>query len=102
MILLAPQGQYKGRSRKHRGRRPSTPKTIEARVRGIVAEVLCIDDEELTLETRLVDDLEIDFQDRVEIVMVLEEAFGVEISEAKGEALETLADVMRAIGRAEG
>jgi acyl carrier protein len=94
VILLAPQGQYKGvRSRKVKAP-PPCPTTIEAKVREIVADILCVDEEELMLGTSLVDDLEIDFQDRVEIVMGLEEEFGMQISEAKGEGLKKFGDLV--------
>jgi len=54
--------------------------------RQIVAEVFNINPARLTLTTNFVDDLGADSIDRIELIMRLEEAFGIEIS--REEALQ--------------
>ena len=52
---------------------------IESRVKKIVAKNLDIDDESrITLDSHFVDDLGADSLDQVELVMALEEEFGIE------------------------
>ena len=46
----------------------------------IIAEVLNIDPEEITMNTTFVDDLGADSIDLVELVMAFEDEFGVEVS----------------------
>lgn len=54
--------------------------------RQIVAEVFKINPARLTLTTNFVDDLGADSIDRIELIMRLEEAFGIEIT--REEALQ--------------
>lgn len=54
---------------------------IEERVKKIIAEELGVDEEEVTPDATFVEDLGADSLDTVELVMKLEEEFGVEISD---------------------
>ena len=63
-------------------------------VKQITAEQLDIDENEITLETSFVDDLNADSLDIVELMMALEEEFDLEISEEDAEKITTVNDVV--------
>jgi acyl carrier protein len=64
--------------------------TIEARVKEIIVNELGVDPEKVTPEALIVEDLGADSLDRVELVMALEEDFGVDISDEDAEELRTV------------
>jgi acyl carrier protein len=64
--------------------------TIEARVREIIVNELGVEAEKVTPEALIVEDLGADSLDRVELVMALEEEFGVDISDEDAEELRTV------------
>ncbi len=64
------------------------------KIRDIVVEQLGVDEDQVTLESSFVDDLGADSLDVVELVMALEEAFGVEIPDADAEKISTVGDVV--------
>jgi len=68
-------------------------KTIQERVNSIVLEQLGVKDEEIRPEADFIDDLGADSLDTVELVMALEEEFGVEISDETAEKIRTIKDV---------
>ena len=59
----------------------------------IIAEVLNVDANEITLDTTFVDELGADSLDLFEMVMALEEAFNVEIPSEDLEKIKTIKDV---------
>ncbi|MDR2869720.1 MAG: acyl carrier protein [Deferribacteraceae bacterium] len=63
---------------------------IEAKVKKIVAEQLTVDEADVSLESSFIDDLGADSLDTVELVMALEEAFGVEISDEDADSIKTV------------
>ena len=63
----------------------------EERVKEIIVEQLGVDEEEVKAEASFVDDLGADSLDVVELVMALEEEFGLEISDEDAEKLTTVA-----------
>ncbi len=63
---------------------------LETRVKKIVAEQLGVKEEEVTNEKAFVADLGADSLDTVELVMALEEEFGVEIPDEKAEKITTV------------
>lgn len=63
-------------------------------VKQITAGQLDIDENEITLETSFVDDLDADSLDIVELMMALEEEFDLEISEEDAEKITTVNDVV--------
>ncbi|MBN1262541.1 MAG: acyl carrier protein [Anaerolineae bacterium] len=67
----------------------SSQETFE-KVQGIIAERLTIDAEKVTPEARLREDLGADSLDLVELIMDLEDAFDITISEEDGRALTSL------------
>jgi acyl carrier protein len=70
---------------------------VEQRVREIVAEQLERDVKEVTNTASLIDDLGADSLDVVELVMKMEEEFGVEIPDEEAEKIKTVNDVIQYI-----
>ncbi|OIO56700.1 MAG: acyl carrier protein [Alphaproteobacteria bacterium CG_4_10_14_0_2_um_filter_63_37] len=68
--------------------------SIEDRVKKIVAEQLDVDAEKVTIDASFVDDLGADSLDTVELVMALEEEFGIEIPEEDAEKIATVANAV--------
>ena len=58
----------------------------------IIAEVLNIDPEEITMNTTFVDDLGADSLDVFQIIMGLEEEFDIEIDNEEAEKIKTVQD----------
>ena len=71
---------------------------LETRVFEIVAEQLGTDKGALVLEANLLDDLGADSLDVVELVMALEEEFGLEISDEDAEKLASVQQAVKYIG----
>lgn len=67
---------------------------LESKVIKIVSEATKVDAANIKLETNFVDDLNLDSLDMVEMMMKMEEEFGVEIPEDKTEDLKTINDVV--------
>jgi len=67
------------------------------KVRQIVADQLGVDLEEVTTEASFVDDLGADSLDTVELVMALEEEFGLEIPDEDAEKISTVQDAIKYI-----
>ena len=65
----------------------SMNRPVEDRVFRVVREVLALEDEELSLERTLREDLNADSLDLVSLVMALEDEFGGTISEEDAEHL---------------
>ena len=64
--------------------------SVEEKVKHIIVEQLGVDEEEVKAEASFVDDLGADSLDVVELVMALEEEFGLEISDEDAEKLTTV------------
>lgn len=64
--------------------------SIEQRVRKIVAEQLGVDTEKIKNESSFTEDLGADSLDTVELVMALEEEFGIEIPDEDAEKITTV------------
>jgi acyl carrier protein len=64
------------------------------KVKELVAEQLGVDVEEVTAEASFIDDLGADSLDTVELVMALEEEFGIEIPDEDAEKISTVKDAI--------
>jgi len=70
---------------------------IEARVKKIIAEQLGVPESDVTNEKAFVADLGADSLDTVELVMALEEGFGMEIPDEDAEKITTVKDAINYI-----
>ena len=72
-------------------------KPVAERVKEIIVEQLGVKREEVTPEASFVDDLGADSLDTVELVMALEEEFGIEIPDEDAEKIQTVGDAIKYI-----
>ena len=75
---------------------------IEAKVRRIVSEQMGVEESTLKNEMAFVADLGADSLDTVEIIMALEEEFGIEIDDAEAEKIETIQSAIDSITSLKG
>jgi acyl carrier protein len=71
--------------------------SVEKKVKEIVAEQLGKDVNEITTSASFIDDLGADSLDIVELVMKMEEEFGIEIPDEEAEKIKTVNDVVEYI-----
>ena len=64
------------------------------KVRNIIAEQLDVDLNTITPETNLMKDLEADSLDAVEIIMALEDEFGIEIPDEQAEEFQVVQTIV--------
>jgi len=64
------------------------------RLKKVIVEQLGIDEGEITLDSSFVDDLGADSLDVVELIMALEEEFGIEIPDEDAEKISTVGDAL--------
>ena len=64
------------------------------KVREIISEKLNVDPDEIKLESSIVDDLGADSIDLIELIMNLEEEYGISISDEEAVKLKTVGDVV--------
>ncbi len=70
-------------------------KTIEQRIKDIIIEQLGVTADQVTPEAKVIEDLGADSLDTVELVMALEEEFGLEIPDDEAEKLQSVGDVIK-------
>jgi acyl carrier protein len=70
---------------------------VVEKVKSIIAEQLGVKKEEVKDASSFIDDLGADSLDTVELVMALEEEFGVEISDEDAEKMRTVGDAVKYI-----
>lgn len=67
------------------------------KIKKIIAEVLNVDEEEITMDTTFVDDLGADSLDIYQIIMGIEEEFDIEIPNEEAEKIATVGDAVEQI-----
>ena len=67
------------------------------KLQGIIAEVLNVDAEDITMATTFVDDLGADSLDIFQIIMGIEEEFDIEIPQEAAENIVTVGDAVEHI-----
>ena len=70
---------------------------VHDKITDIIVEQLGVKREEVTPEASFVDDLGADSLDTVELVMALEEEFGIEIPDEDAEKIQTVGDAIKYI-----
>ena len=68
--------------------------TIEERVKKVVEDQLSVNQDQITPEASFIDDLGADSLDTVELVMALEEEFGVEIPDEEAEKITKVGEAI--------
>jgi acyl carrier protein len=68
--------------------------SAEERLKKIIAKELSVSEEEVTPEASFIDDLNADSLDLVELIMALEEEFGVKISDEEADKIKTVKDAI--------
>jgi acyl carrier protein len=76
--------------------------SIEEKVVEIIMEQLDVTKEECVLEASFIDDLGADSLDIVELIMALEENFGIEITDEELRKIRTIQDSINFIKRKKG
>ena len=67
------------------------------KLKKVIADVLNVDPEEITMESTFVDDLGADSLDVFQIIMGLEEEFDIEVPDEEAEKITTVGDVVEYI-----
>ncbi len=68
--------------------------SVQDKVKKIIAEKLGVDPSEVVPQASFIDDLGADSLDLVELIMSMEEAFEIEISDEDAEKLKTVQDAI--------
>ena len=70
---------------------------IEEKVKKIIVEQLTVNADQVTPYAKFVEDLGADSLDNVELIMALEEEFGLEVPDEEAEKLQSVGDVIKYI-----
>lgn len=67
---------------------------IQERVTGIIVDQLGVSADQVTMDSKMIEDLGADSLDAVELVMAVEEEFGIEVPDDEAEKLVTVGDIV--------
>jgi acyl carrier protein len=67
---------------------------IETAIRAEICDSLGVKEDDIKLESSLIDDLGADSLDQVELVMALEERFDIEIDDVQMESIRTVGELV--------
>ena len=70
-------------------------KPIDQRVKDIIVEQLGVKADQVTPDAKFIEDLGADSLDTVELIMALEEEFGIEVPDEQAEKLQSVGDVIK-------
>ncbi|MDO8950893.1 MAG: acyl carrier protein [Actinomycetota bacterium] len=70
---------------------------ILVKVKEVIVDQLNVDEDDVVVEASFIDDLGADSLDIVELVMALEESFGISIPDEEAEGIKTVGDAVNYI-----
>lgn len=65
------------------------------KIKDIIVEQLSVDEDDVTLDTHLMKDLEADSLDAVEIIMAIEDEFEIEVPDEDAEKFQSVGDIVK-------
>ena len=71
--------------------------TIFNNVKNILVDQLGVDEEDVTMDSSLIDDLNADSLDLVELIMAMEQEFNISIPDEQAERIKTVSDAVNFI-----
>ncbi len=76
-------------------------KPLDQRVKDIIVEQLGVKPDQVVPAAKFIEDLGADSLDTVELVMALEEEFGIEVPDEQAEKLQSVGDVIKYVEEAQ-
>ena len=76
--------------------------TSEAKIKEIIVEQLGVNADKVTREAKMIEDLGADSLDAVELVMAIEEEFGIEVPDEQAEKLQAVGDIIDYVEKTTG
>jgi acyl carrier protein len=70
---------------------------VFAKIKAVIVDQLNVDEDDVTLEASFIDDLGADSLDIVELVMALEDTFGISIKDEEAESIKTVGNAVEHI-----
>ena len=67
---------------------------VYSKLKEIIVEQLAVDPDEVSMEASFIDDLNADSLDLVELIMEIEEKFGIQVPDDAAEKIKTVGDAV--------